>query len=64
MYSFPAAKYPENLINIYPEKIEKKRKQLFHIAKEYGIYASETLRCSQELDLMIIEIQEKNLGLG
>ncbi|GGL45137.1 aspartyl-phosphate phosphatase Spo0E family protein [Sporolactobacillus putidus] len=51
---------------IYPsslEKIEKKRKQLFHTAKTYGIYAPETLRCSRELDLLIVEFQEKCLSV-
>ncbi|MDD9147206.1 MULTISPECIES: aspartyl-phosphate phosphatase Spo0E family protein [unclassified Sporolactobacillus] len=49
---------------IYPsslEKIEKKRKQLFHIAKIYGMYAAETLRCSRELDEMIVEFQQQCL---
>ncbi|MCO7174568.1 Spo0E family sporulation regulatory protein-aspartic acid phosphatase [Sporolactobacillus kofuensis] len=46
--------------SIYSEDIEQKRQELLITAKQHGIFAEETLRCSQELDLMIIDIQEKN----
>ncbi|CAG9623465.1 aspartyl-phosphate phosphatase Spo0E family protein [Sutcliffiella rhizosphaerae] len=34
-------------------KIELKRKQMIHCAKEYGFTAAQTVRCSQELDLLL-----------
>ncbi|WP_078381480.1 aspartyl-phosphate phosphatase Spo0E family protein [Sutcliffiella halmapala] len=34
-------------------KIEMKRNQMIHYAKEYGFTASETVRCSQELDALL-----------
>ncbi|WP_082153624.1 aspartyl-phosphate phosphatase Spo0E family protein [Bacillus sp. LL01] len=34
-------------------KIELKRKQMIHCAKEYGFTASQTVRCSQELDVLL-----------
>ncbi|RYM04612.1 aspartyl-phosphate phosphatase Spo0E family protein [Sporolactobacillus sp. THM7-7] len=46
---------------INSEKIEEKRKQLFRIAEIYGMYAAETLQCSQELDRMIAEVLQKSL---
>ncbi|MCI1857536.1 MAG: aspartyl-phosphate phosphatase Spo0E family protein [Sporolactobacillus sp.] len=64
MPSFPADKQAQNIIFIHSEKIEAKRKQLFDTAKQYGIYADETLRCSQELDHMIVEIQSRSLPLS
>lgn len=41
--------------------IEEKRKQLLQTARMYGMYAAETLQCSRELDVMIVEFQEKCL---
>lgn len=34
-------------------KIEVKRKQMIHCAKEYGFTAVETVQCSQELDALL-----------
>lgn len=34
-------------------KIEMKRNQMIHCAKKYGYTASETVRCSQELDVLL-----------
>jgi len=34
-------------------KIELKRQQMIHYAKEYGFTASQTVRCSQELDVLL-----------
>ncbi|MCQ2008818.1 MAG: aspartyl-phosphate phosphatase Spo0E family protein [Sporolactobacillus sp.] len=50
--------YQENS-SVYSEAIENKRKNLLDTAKKYGLYAEQTLLCSQELDLMIVEVQEK-----
>ncbi|RYL92826.1 aspartyl-phosphate phosphatase Spo0E family protein [Sporolactobacillus sp. Y61] len=61
MSDFPAANKSLTQRQVYPENIENKRNQLFHIAKIYGIYASETIRCSQELDLLIIKAQKELL---
>ncbi|MGG4490481.1 aspartyl-phosphate phosphatase Spo0E family protein [Metabacillus idriensis] len=36
-------------------EIENYRQKLFESAKEYGMNSSETVRRSQELDLLIIE---------
>lgn len=36
-------------------EIENHRQKLFEAAKDYGMNSSETVRCSQELDLLIIE---------
>lgn len=36
-------------------EIENYRQKLFETAKDYGMNSSETVRCSQELDLLIIE---------
>ncbi|UAL53256.1 MULTISPECIES: aspartyl-phosphate phosphatase Spo0E family protein [Metabacillus] len=36
-------------------EIENYRQKLFEAAKDYGMNSSETVRCSQELDLLIIE---------
>ncbi|TGB00158.1 aspartyl-phosphate phosphatase Spo0E family protein [Sporolactobacillus shoreae] len=41
------------------EEIEAKREQLIFTARMYGMYAEETLRCSQELDHMIVEVQSR-----
>ncbi|MFT8317926.1 MAG: aspartyl-phosphate phosphatase Spo0E family protein [Sporolactobacillus sp.] len=41
--------------------VEQKRQELFATAKAYGMYAEETLRCSQELDRLIIQIQSNQL---
>ncbi|MCO7126246.1 aspartyl-phosphate phosphatase Spo0E family protein [Sporolactobacillus shoreicorticis] len=49
----------QEISSIYSEAVEKKRKNLLDTAKKYGLYAEQTLLCSQELDLMIVEIQEK-----
>lgn len=42
----------------YDSQIEAKRFELFRIAKRFGMYSDETLRCSQELDLLIACEQE------
>ncbi|MCM3616920.1 aspartyl-phosphate phosphatase Spo0E family protein [Sutcliffiella horikoshii] len=34
-------------------KIELKRQQMIHCAKEYGFTASQTVKCSQELDVLL-----------
>ncbi|TSB46982.1 aspartyl-phosphate phosphatase Spo0E family protein [Alkalicoccobacillus porphyridii] len=42
--------------------IEKKRLQMFKLAKEYGMTAERTIRCSQELDQMLNDIQHTPSG--
>ncbi|GAY78866.1 hypothetical protein NBRC111894_4420 [Sporolactobacillus inulinus] len=60
----PMSGYPEicasqEISGIYSEKIEEKRQKLLDTAKEYGTFSKQTLKVSQELDQLIIEIQEK-----
>lgn len=42
-------------------KIELKRKQMIHCAKEYGFTASETVQCSQELDALLNKQWEQQM---
>ena len=42
--------------------IEKKRLQMFKLAKEYGMTAERTIRCSQELDQMLNDINHSPSG--
>ncbi|WP_096434944.1 aspartyl-phosphate phosphatase Spo0E family protein [Alteribacter populi] len=39
------------------QHIEEKRKELLHTAKSFGFQSRETLRCSKELDDLIINVQ-------
>lgn len=39
-------------------EIERKRKELQTIAKVYGISSEDTLRCSEELDKLILVYQQ------
>lgn len=47
----------------HSEKIEAKRQQLLDVASIYGMSAEETLRCSRELDGMIIRVQTDSLAI-
>ncbi|RYL95460.1 aspartyl-phosphate phosphatase Spo0E family protein [Sporolactobacillus sp. THM7-4] len=49
---------------VHSEQIEVKRKQLFQTAEIYGLYAAETIKCSQELDRLIVEVQKKYMPAG
>jgi len=40
-------------------KIERKRFELYNITEEYGIHSTPALRCSEEMDLLIINFQRK-----
>lgn len=60
MSEFPVVRTSQEISSTYLETIEKKRRELLNTAKQYGLYAEQTLRCSQELDLLIIEVQEKH----
>jgi hypothetical protein len=60
MSEFPVVRISQEISSVYSENIEKKRQKLLNTAKQYGLYAEQTLRCSQELDLLIIEVQEKH----
>ncbi|MBU9711309.1 aspartyl-phosphate phosphatase Spo0E family protein [Evansella tamaricis] len=42
-------------------QIETKRKELIIIAKEHGLSSKHTLRCSEELDKLILLYQQKDL---
>ncbi|WP_339149587.1 MULTISPECIES: aspartyl-phosphate phosphatase Spo0E family protein [unclassified Sutcliffiella] len=44
-------------------KIELKRQQMIHCAKEYGFTASQTVRCSQELDVLLNKQSQQQLRL-
>jgi hypothetical protein len=44
-------------------KIELKRKQMIHCAKEYGFTAIETVRCSQELDDLLNKQTKQQIRL-
>lgn len=59
MSEFPEVRTSQEISSIHSESIEQKRQELLKTAKRYGLFAEQTLRCSQELDLMIIKIQEK-----
>ncbi|WP_083991270.1 aspartyl-phosphate phosphatase Spo0E family protein [Alkalihalobacillus pseudalcaliphilus] len=37
--------------------IESKRSQMLRLAKKYGFTSAQTVRCSQELDELLNEIQ-------
>ncbi|MCL1630991.1 aspartyl-phosphate phosphatase Spo0E family protein [Sporolactobacillus sp. CPB3-1] len=60
MAEFPEVPMAQEMSSIYSEAVEKKRQNLLETAKKYGLYAEQTLRCSQELDMLIIEIQEQH----
>ncbi|MET1248027.1 aspartyl-phosphate phosphatase Spo0E family protein [Sporolactobacillus sp. STCC-11] len=60
MSEFPVVCISQEISTVYSKNIEKKRQELLNTAKHYGLYAEQTLRCSQELDLLIIEVQEKH----
>ncbi|SDL89012.1 aspartyl-phosphate phosphatase Spo0E family protein [Sediminibacillus halophilus] len=40
-------------------KIDKKRKELYELARVKGIASSEVLRCSEELDKLIFFLQHR-----
>lgn len=42
--------------------IELKRLQMFKLAKEYGMTSERTIRCSQELDELLNNIQHTPNG--
>jgi hypothetical protein len=63
MYGLSARNQPGNEALIHSEKIEAKRQQLFYVASIYGMSAEETLRCSRELDGMIIRVQTGSLAI-
>ncbi|WP_010192118.1 aspartyl-phosphate phosphatase Spo0E family protein [Bacillus sp. m3-13] len=44
-------------------KIELKRQQMIHYAKEYGFTASQTVKCSQELDVLLNKQSQQQLRL-
>ncbi|MBU9722103.1 MULTISPECIES: aspartyl-phosphate phosphatase Spo0E family protein [Bacillaceae] len=44
-------------------EIELKRKELLFIANEYGLSSKITLRCSEELDKLILTYQQKELNI-
>ncbi|ADU30208.1 aspartyl-phosphate phosphatase Spo0E family protein [Evansella cellulosilytica] len=43
-------------------EIEEKRKELLYIAKRTGLSSTDTLRCSKELDELIIIYQQSLLN--
>lgn len=59
MYRCPAVNKAQEKMSMKIEEIEAKREQLIFTARMYGMYAEETLRCSQELDHMIVEVQSR-----
>ncbi|BBN98523.1 aspartyl-phosphate phosphatase Spo0E family protein [Sporolactobacillus terrae] len=59
MSGYPEICASQEISGIYSEKIEEKRQKLLNTAKKYGTYSKQTLKVSQELDQLIIEIQEK-----
>jgi Spo0E like sporulation regulatory protein. len=63
MYGLSTINQPSNKTLIHSEKIEAKRQQLFYVASIYGMSAEETLRCSRELDGMIIRVQTDCLAI-
>mgnify|MGYP001470669024 CR=1 FL=1 len=40
-------------------KIERKRYELYNITEEYGMHSTPALRCSEEMDILIIHYQKK-----
>ncbi|ADC51227.1 MULTISPECIES: aspartyl-phosphate phosphatase Spo0E family protein [Alkalihalophilus] len=40
-------------------KIELKRRQMFKLAKKYGFTSPQTVKCSQELDDLLNQVQFK-----
>ncbi|WP_404449207.1 aspartyl-phosphate phosphatase Spo0E family protein [Sutcliffiella horikoshii] len=44
-------------------KIELKRQQMIHCAKEYGFTASQTVKCSQELDVLLNKQAQQQLHI-
>lgn len=42
------------------ELIEQKRKEMIDLATVYGFTAKVTVKCSQELDTLLIKIQKNN----
>lgn len=45
-------------------KIELKRQQMIHYAKEYGFTASQTVKCSQELDVLLNKQSQQQIRLS
>ncbi|WP_226682640.1 aspartyl-phosphate phosphatase Spo0E family protein [Sutcliffiella horikoshii] len=45
-------------------KIELKRQQMIHCAKEYGFTASQTVKCSQELDILLNKQAQQQISLS
>ncbi|QFT88318.1 Aspartyl-phosphate phosphatase Spo0E [Bacillus sp. THAF10] len=43
-------------------QIELKRKQMIYYAKEYGFTATQTVRCSQELDVLLNKESQQQLS--
>ncbi|GGE32471.1 hypothetical protein GCM10011391_08950 [Pullulanibacillus camelliae] len=43
------------------EAIEQKRQQLIHTASLHGISSAKTIKCSKELDKLIITYQKKQV---
>lgn len=41
------------------QEIELKRRQMFILAEKYGMSSERTIRCSQELDLLLNDIQHR-----
>ncbi|MEN0643515.1 aspartyl-phosphate phosphatase Spo0E family protein [Alkalicoccobacillus gibsonii] len=41
------------------QEIEWKRRQMFLLAEKYGMTSERTIRCSQELDLLLNDIQHR-----
>jgi Spo0E like sporulation regulatory protein len=41
--------------NMFTNEIEIKRKHLIKTAKKYGINSDQTIQCSQELDMLILQ---------
>ncbi|KPB04862.1 aspartyl-phosphate phosphatase Spo0E family protein [Bacillus sp. CHD6a] len=44
-------------------KIELKRQQMIHYAIEYGFTAPQTVKCSQELDVLLNKQSQQQLQL-
>lgn len=62
MYGLSTQNTPGKAL-IHSENIEAKRQQLLDVASIYGVSAEETLRCSRELDGMIIRVQTDSLAI-
>ena len=44
---------------IFLEKIQRKREEMFFLGDRYGLCASETIKCSSELDQLLNEYWKK-----